>query len=327
MQKSNAASKLHKKLFSNNKSKAFLVSAVVFLSLAGIILAVQAAGPAVASEAEDGEVTREEMIIADATASQSSAILFGDAPAGGDDGGDDDGGDDGGTDNPGNPNASVPNDIIDLTMWKVTLPIAGDGDGPLEIKQPELATYSLDPYFKVNDAKNAIVFRAVHGGNTTQNSKNPRSELREMNADGSDEASWSTSSGTHIMEVKTKVTHLTTVKPHVVIAQIHGGGDDLTVFRLEGKSLWITDGDNTHGYLVKDNYELGTPISVKFEAGGGKVLYYVDGQKVDYELSANADGCYFKAGNYLQSNPTSAPDEQDGAYSEVELSDVKVTHS
>ncbi|MBL8159117.1 hypothetical protein JNJ66_01540 [Candidatus Saccharibacteria bacterium] len=83
MQTKSAASNI-KKLTSNRSGlRAILVGAVVFLSLAGIILAVQAAGPSAASEAEDGQLTRQEMLISDATASQSEAIMFGDAPVDG----------------------------------------------------------------------------------------------------------------------------------------------------------------------------------------------------------------------------------------------------
>ena len=72
-----------------------------------------------------------------------------------------------------------PADLLDLTNWKITLPIGSSGS-PTEIKQPQLDTYSVDPYFKLTTAKDGVQFRAHCGGTTTSGSSYPRSELREM---------------------------------------------------------------------------------------------------------------------------------------------------
>jgi hypothetical protein len=104
--------------------------------------------------------------------------------------------------NGGGGDARFPADVINLKSWKVTLPVK-DGDKILEVKQPKLATFKHDSFFAVNAAGNGIRFRVFHGGATTSGSKNPRSELREMRADG-DEAKWSIGSGTHSMEVRGK---------------------------------------------------------------------------------------------------------------------------
>ena len=40
-----------------------------------------------------------------------------------------------------------------------------------------------------------------------------------------------------------------------------------------------------------------------FEAADGKVRYRFNGDLVPFTLSSSASTCYFKAGNYLQSNP------------------------
>jgi hypothetical protein len=221
--------------------------------------------------------------------------------------------------------ARFPADVIDLKSWKVTLPIR-DGDKILEVKQPRLATFKHDSFFAVNAGGNGIRFRVFHGGATTDNSPNPRSELREMRSNGS-EAKWSIADGTHSMEVRGKVNRLTKVKPHVVIGQIHGGSDDVTVWRVEGKSLFITKGDETHAHKVTDDFELGTEYTIKFEAADGKVRYRFNGDLVPFTVSSSASTCFFKAGNYLQSNPKSAPSESTSEFSEVEILALKVTHS
>src|SRR5690606_10669638 len=69
-----------------------------------------------------------------------------------------------------------PADLLDLQDWKLTLPIAAPGESkPLEILQPELAAFSHDPWFRLNDAKDGVSFRAHAGGVTTSNSGYPRS--------------------------------------------------------------------------------------------------------------------------------------------------------
>jgi hypothetical protein len=221
--------------------------------------------------------------------------------------------------------SALPSQVFDLSNWKLTLPI-GSGGSPTEIKQPRLDTYSIDPWFHLNAEGTAIVFHVNHGGVTTSGSSNPRSELREMANNGMSGASWSSTSGTHTMAIEQRVTHLTNVRPHVVVGQIHDAKDDVTVFRLESNKLWITDGNKANAYLVDSNYQLGTRFTVKFEVSGGVVSYYYNDQKLNYTQHKSFSGAYFKAGNYLQSNPSTASGESNSAYSEVEIYDVQVTH-
>ena len=82
----------------------------------------------------------------------------------------------------------------------------------------------------------------------------PRSELREMTSSGSANASWSTTSGTHTMEIRQAITHLPVVKPHVVAGQIHDAGDDVIVCRLEGSKLFI-DQNGVNGPVLTTNYQ------------------------------------------------------------------------
>lgn len=218
---------------------------------------------------------------------------------------------------------------FDVTSWKLTLPIGSVGK-PLEIVQPELndlQTISRDGFTPYHNLGKSIIFRANHGGVTTSGSKNPRSELREMSKDGSKTVTWSTASGTHNFNATLAVNKLTFVKNHVVISQIHGPDDDLTVFRLEGTNLWVTSGDTTHGHLVTNNFQLGVPVNLGFIVGGGKVKFSYNGALLDYEVLSSAAGNYFKVGCYLQSNPSTAPSEKPEAYAEVELFGVTVKHS
>ena len=76
--------------------------------------------------------------------------------------------------------AEPPAKILDLSRWKLTLPVDTDCPGrPDEIKQPQLASFVDAQCFFVNEDRKGVVFRAHCGGSTTKGSKYPRCELRE----------------------------------------------------------------------------------------------------------------------------------------------------
>ncbi|MFD5318805.1 polysaccharide lyase family 7 protein [Streptomyces sp. NPDC127098] len=234
--------------------------------------------------------------------------------------GDDDGDGGGG----GGGGAELPSEVLDLSDWKVTLPVGEDED-PTEIFQPELDGYSHDPYFTVNDAGDAVRFRAPVNGVTTGGSSYPRSELREMEEGGGDEVEWSSTSGTHTMTVREAFTHLPEDKPEVVGAQIHGGDDDVTTIRLEDTRLWITNDDDSNYHLITDDYELGTVFEVRYVVSGGEIDIYYNGRletTLDHSDSTN----YFKAGAYTQANCDRSSPCSSSNYGEVEIHDLTVTH-
>lgn len=229
-----------------------------------------------------------------------------------------------GSDDQAEPKAcQYPAEVLDLTNWRMTLPI-GEEDNPTDIDQPELATAVEDPWFVPLEDCSGVRFRAAVNGVTTENSKNPRSELREMN--GEEEAAWSSSEGKHTMVVNEAFTAVPNDKPHVVGAQIHGGDDDFAVFRLEDKELWITDKDEPHGTLADESYTLGDKFEAKFVVENGVTEVYYNGTLVtSYE--EDYDGAYFKAGGYTQANCESPSDPCDETnYGEVVIYDVTVTH-
>lgn len=245
----------------------------------------------------------------------------------------------------------VPASVLDLSSWKLTLPIPDPKDAdkkpnPWELGTPDLATFSVNPWFTtVRDADGmAVQFRAGHGAVATSGSKNSRSELREMTPDYPKKnsmyhAAWGLNDGKkHQLTIRQKVTQLTSVKPHTVCGQIHDAKDDVTVFRVEGNEggtagaevktakIWITDGDDSHAFLVESNYVLGTVFEVKFIVADGVVGYAYNGTALPYTQSKTNAGCYFKAGNYTQSNAKTAPEEVDTAYAETRVYKVELTH-
>jgi poly(beta-D-mannuronate) lyase len=143
-----------------------------------------------------------------------------------------------------------------------------------------------------------------------------------MTIGGSVEASWSTTSGTHTMEVTEAFTHLPVVKPHCVGAQIHNAADDVITVRLEGSKLFF-DQNGANGPIMTTSYHLGDRFTVKWIVRNGGVECYYNGRYF-YTYPVSTSGCYFKAGCYTQSN-TSKGDSAT-AYGEVVVYGVSVTH-
>ncbi|HEX2132898.1 MAG TPA: polysaccharide lyase family 7 protein [Actinophytocola sp.] len=191
-----------------------------------------------------------------------------------------------------------PSQVLDLSNWKIQLPI-GQEEDPDEVTQPELDGYRVEPWFVPTPACDGVRFRSAVDGVTTGGSDYPRSELREMN--GAEEASWSSTSGTHSMTIDQTVTHLPNDKQHLVVGQIHGGDDDVSVFRVEGTSLYVTNGDDPHYQLVTDDFRLNTRFQVRFEVADGTINAFYNGRPVA-TLDADFSTGYFKAGAYTQAN-------------------------
>lgn len=212
--------------------------------------------------------------------------------------------------------AKTPGQVLDLSNWKITLPV-GSGNKPKEVTK--LATYELKPYFYTDDGS-TVVFQAPVDGVTTSGSSYPRSELRQMS--GGDEVSWSNKNQTWTMEAELAFTHLPGTKPHAVGLQVHDSNDDVTVLRLEGNDLYVTRGDDTHFDLIDGSYNLGDRMRVKVVAKkGGGIDWYLNGVKVA-TVPGVYSGCYFKAGVYPQAN-----EDNGTGYGQTKFYSLKVSHS
>ena len=250
---------------------------------------------------------------------------------------------------------------MDLTNWKITLPIEGNPGKLKEVEQPDLAIYKHDEYFVATEDCAGIRFRAPVDGETKatltgddDEPRNPRSELREMTGDGNELAYWSLDSGIHTMFIKQKITEIPKYKQHIVVGQIHDydpitrKGDDLVVIRLEYPKLYI-DLNGTDGTTLEDNYKLGDEFTVKFVVKDGKVDIFYNDDLVDLDdpITATRPDHYFKAGAYTQSyceneeiyagragvaqdiiNEICADEDYgDTNYGEVIIYDLEITHT
>lgn len=216
-----------------------------------------------------------------------------------------------------------PGQVLDLSSWKLQLPI-GASEKPAEIEPTNLGRATGSRFFESTPDCAGVVFRAPVNGVTTKGSKNPRSELREMSG-GAAKAAWSAGSGVHWMAVTEAFTALPKGKPHLVGAQVHDDKDDVTVFRLEGANLYVTNGDDPHYKLVTDSYRLGTVFEAAFLVTQNMVGAYYNGQLVAV-IERPFSGAYFKAGAYTQANCSNSPCSPDN-YGETVIYSLDIGHS
>ena len=217
---------------------------------------------------------------------------------------------------------AVPSQILNLTDWKITLPVeAPDDDRPVEIFQPELARYQSE-FFRVDHATSAVAFTANVGGIPQPGSDYARTELRVMANGGRDEAAWSSDEGKHTMTIREAIIATPEERPSLVAGQIHDDEEYIVLIRLDGHRLYAKADDRSIGELDED-YQLGTVFTVRLEAEAGRIrIFYNDELKVDYEKDCST--CYFKAGVYLQTNAEWG--DADDAVGRVDVYDLTVEH-
>ncbi|GAL09230.1 alginate lyase precursor [Vibrio astriarenae] len=148
----------------------------------------------------------------------------------------------------------IPADILDLSCWKVTLPVSlTGGDKPTEFSETEIVNgANHEDYFFVNEAGDGVVFRSpIAGVRTSENTKYIRSELREMMRCGDETISTRGVNGNNwvfsnnvsedsqkmaagvdgTLEATLSVDHVTTTgeiwqQGRVIIGQIHAPKDE-----------------------------------------------------------------------------------------------------
>jgi Alginate lyase len=213
-----------------------------------------------------------------------------------------------------------PAEIIDASKWYLTLPTGAEGD-PDTVSTKDLATYASE-YFRLNDSKDGVVFTANAGGATTENSKYPRSELREMI--GGENASWDGRSGTHTMELDQAITKTPSTKPDVIAGQIHGGNDDVMQIHLSGKKLTVKYADGDKEVVLDPSYRLGERFRVKIQSADGQVKVWHNGT-LKADLPIYGAESYFKAGAYVNSNTDKGASSSD--VGQVVIYGLKISHT
>ena len=234
---------------------------------------------------------------------------------------------------------------VDLSVWKLTLPMDRDGgyDNPypaLEVFNPQLSDYDMpfpsesEQYFYKN-GDNWVFDCTYTGVRTSSGTKYSRSELREMKKNSAQEKNWTLGEG-GTMEGTFKVTELENASK-LFVMQIHGKSPSDKVLL---KVIWesgqirllrkIKQGDEWIDNEKKSSYAdlpLNTEVTIKIVADTSALTIYINGNQVeqftDHLLDDwGADNTfYFKAGNYLQHNTSLF-----GHRAAVEYSSLKVSH-
>lgn len=208
-----------------------------------------------------------------------------------------------------------PGGNFDLSLWELQEPFL-DSDGkvktipPAQLKGP---TGFQDCYFFTDKRDGAMSFFCPENGEHTTHSHFPRSELREMKADGT-EANWPVF-GRNTLTATVKVID---VPDHVAVGQIHIGEVIQPGLKPSAKPLlelfyhWTgvielmlesspKGGGKRHRV---GKVPCGTKFSYGIELNGdGTIVITIDGKAHKFAMPKRfyGYGMYFKAGDYLQS--------------------------
>jgi len=118
---------------------------------------------------------------------------------------------------------------IDLSHWKVTLPVLNEKGKPYEIEPPEIHDFANNEvarsYMYIDSTRGAIVFHAMPTASKTRNTKYTRSELREQMEPGNNNKNWTFEDGAYMKGkiAMDEASRDSKGKYHrTIIMQIHG---------------------------------------------------------------------------------------------------------
>lgn len=247
---------------------------------------------------------------------------------------------------------------IDLSNWKVTLPIGR----PDEVKPPEILEYAtnekLKPFMYNDSIEGALVFYTYPGA-TTANSSRSRTELREQMEPGSNSVNWTFSQGGRLKGTLAMddISKDSDNKYHrTIIMQIHGrltnaqrdligqkdnnappmlkiywqnGGVRVKTKVLKNPDVSDTDILRTDAWTDDEGFNFNEEVEFnKFSlevlvSDGRMEVILNDAESVVYESDDikkwGVFENYFKAGNYLQTS-------DEGSYARVKYYDLQVEH-
>jgi hypothetical protein len=177
----------------------------------------------------------------------------------------------------------------------------------------------------------AVRLTAYVGAATTPNSKKSRTEYRELGPDGVGKAQWDARDGDHHLWVRGAVIKLPTGRKRMCVGQLHDGADDVGMILVDaGTNVESTFGDTGRPGRLTSALELGKiyewMIRVTREGSQTLLRYYWDNMDTPgaTQTWAGNTGCYFKFGNYQQSEPQY---DSTGETAILDLLDSEIWHS
>lgn len=214
--------------------------------------------------------------------------------------------------NPGLP----PGGNFDLSIWQLQLP-SGTQGSPDTVSASRLEGGYTSQYFYTDSNDGAMTFWTPENGVHTPNSNYARSELREMNANGS-AANWDIA-GTHILNATVRVVK---VPSSVAIGQIKVGTplrDGLApttkpllelYYRASGDLVVGIENSPAGGQTphTLTNIPVGTKFTYQIKANSSTLTVSINGTPYSFPLPQSFIGYgeYFKAGDYIQSSSSSS---------------------
>ncbi len=250
----------------------------------------------------------------------------------------------GGTD-PGN--GDSPGDNLGLTSnnWKLNGftgspgPNATYRDNVLASTGETFGTYN-DPNYFYTDGEWTF-FKCYRGLGGSENSGNPRVELREMS--NGNLASWNGGSGNNTMTFTVRVDRLPQDADNnggvLCFAQIHGPSntvDDVIRVQFIGDenqtsggvrmkiSGYITEDVQGSSLIIDNGYQLDTSYTFKISYNNGVVKVFDGSNEIfSQAIGTNTSGNYFKVGNYLQSVQGAS---YTGSHGVVRIKNLSITH-
>lgn len=117
-----------------------------------------------------------------------------------------------------------PSSILDLSHWKLTLPIdaaRGITGEAAEVASEQLASGYMSGYF-CTDPSGGVRFWAPVNGATTDGSDYPRSELRQMLDPDDDNVNWTPADMLAKLSATLTVSSVPSATQKVVVGQVHG---------------------------------------------------------------------------------------------------------
>lgn len=218
---------------------------------------------------------------------------------------------------------STPADLLNIGPGQNAFNVGiGRTSGHTDYTEAQIiAGYTSDPEFMVTPDGGAVQFWvSVAAKTTSANTTHPRSELRELNPDGS-HAAWDGNTVGNVFQGVSRVTHVPPHKPWMCFSQIHDARSDLIRLQTEGSSptaLKLVARNTPPGSsketvtTVKASYTLGDPVAWRYEVDKGLGKLFIDGVQV-LTFPASEGGLYCKTGAYLQSNTASDSASEHGS--------------
>lgn len=246
---------------------------------------------------------------------------------------------------------------IDLSHWKVTLPIGN----PSEVEPPEILDYATNETlreFMYNDSTDGSLVFYTYPGATTANSSYSRTELREQMEPGSNVENWTFAQGGRLKGrlAMDEISKDNDGKYHrAIVMQIHGrltneqrdliGEDDNNAPPVL-KIYWNSEKVRVHWKVLKDlnvndvdilrtdswgnearSFEQVVgfePFELEVIVSEGRMEVILNGSEsmVFDDIHMEKRGVfenYFKAGNYLAT-------QDEGSFSRVKYYNLEVSH-